>query len=60
MTEFLTTRQALDAYLIGSATLDDVSEAADRAIGAYFERTGHTPTEMLADRRETESPARDR
>ena len=53
MAEYSTTREALKAYRDGAATLDDVSQAADRAIGAYFERTGHEPTEILTPRRGT-------
>ncbi len=42
---YTTTRQALEAYMTCSATLDEVSEAADRSIQAYFKRVGKAPIE---------------
>lgn len=48
MTEFKTTEQAYEAYRRGEATLDDVERAVDRSIALYFERTGKTPTPVMA------------
>jgi hypothetical protein len=35
MTQYRTTREALEAHVRGEASLDEVSEAADRAIERY-------------------------
>lgn len=50
MTKYTTTRQALEAYMRGSATLDEVSDAADRSIQAYFKRRGVAPIETSSSK----------
>lgn len=50
MTRFETTREALEAYLKGKASLDDVSLAANRSIEAYYEKTSRVPPELIAPR----------
>lgn len=46
MNRFTTTREAYEAYLRGSATLDEASEIANRSILEHLRRTGGT-TEVV-------------
>jgi hypothetical protein len=58
MTRYTTTREALQAHLRGEATLEEVSDAADRSLARHLEAVGYRPqpasTQLPTPQRPTE------